>query len=289
MWAIGNPMLSELLFAFLSAIAVYLLAHLYRLRPHSTFATVALTIAAWFVLAASALAKTTGLAVAGAMFVGIAFGFHSWSMKRRIAVLILSALVFAVGLAPWVLKFKEHTGYYGFTDNGFMSVQHGLERFPHFPLGLELEERSPQWHSYGDIWADVRDVAAADPAGALHLLGIKIVCPWYATWTGRFDRYLFVVQFPWFLLFALASARALARWKRIPGSVILLHGYVAALWFAAALVAPILRYLLPGFPFVVIVVLWHAVDAGLLGQNAGELGKSAGECTSDSGKAPSPR
>jgi len=270
MWAMGDPTRSEMLFTLLSSAGVLGLVYLYRLRPSSIFNTVALTIAAWVAFAAVALTKTLGIAVALAMFVGIAFGFHSWSIRRRIAIIFLSASVFAVGIAPWVLEYKDHTGHFGFTSNGLESVRHGLVRYTHFPLGLELKERSVQWRSYDDMWSDIREVAAADRVGAFRLLGIKIVRPWYATWSGRFDRYLLVVQLPWFLLFVLASGRTMWRWKNIPGEVILLHGYVAALWLSAALVAPILRYLSPAFPFVVIIVLWHALDANILGEGTAE-------------------
>ena len=265
MLAMGDPTRSEMLFTVLLTVAAYLLACLYRCRPQSIFNTMALTIAAWSALAAAALTKTSGIAVAGTMFVGVAFGFHSWSIRRRIGVLLLSASVFSVGLAPWVLTYKEHTGHFGFTSNGFTSVQDGFRHYPHFPLGSELRERSVRWQSYEDMWADLREVAATDYIGALRLLGIKTIHPWYATWSRRFDRYLLVTQLPWLLLFVWASGRTLWRWKQIPGEIILLHGYVAALWIAAAFVAPILRYLSPAFPFVVILVFWHALDADLLG------------------------
>lgn len=270
MWAMGDPTRSEMLFTFLSSAGMLALVCLYRRRSSPIFTTVALTIAAWVAFAAAALTKTLGIAVALAMFVGIAFGFHSWSIRRRIAVLLLSASVFAAGLAPWISAYRDHTGHYGFTSNGLESVRHGLVRYPHFPLGLELKERSADWRSYDDMWTDIRELAAADRGGAFRLLGIKTVRPWYATWSGRFDHYLLVVQLPWFLLFVLASGRTMWRWKQIPGEVILLHGYVAALWLTAALVAPILRYLSPAFPFVVIIVLWHALDANLLGEKTGE-------------------
>jgi 4-amino-4-deoxy-L-arabinose transferase-like glycosyltransferase len=277
MWALGDPMGSEMLFTVFVTLAVYLLARLCRLRPPSLFEAAVVAIAGWTALAAATLTKTTGFAVAGAMLIGIVFGFHRWSVGRRIAVVLLGTLVFMAGLAPWVLKYREHTGHYGFTSNGLTSVRDGLRRYSNFPLGSELTKRSVQWQSYEDMWADVCEVSAADPMGALRLLGIKFIHPWYATWSRRLDRFLPVIQLPWFLLFVLASGRALWHWRQIPGEVILLHGGVAALWLSAASVAPIVRYLLPAFPFVVIVVFWHGLNSGLLGANARETQGLPGE------------
>ena len=281
MWALGDPMGSEMLFTVLVTLAVYLLADLCGLRPPSLVKTSALAAFAWTAIAAATLTKTTGFAVAGAVVVGIVFGFHTWSVRRRIGVVLLGTLVFAAILAPWVLEYREHTGHYGFTSNGLTSVRDGLRRYSHFPLGSELTKRSVQWQSYEDMWADVCEVSVADPMGALRLLGIKLIHPWYSTWSRRFDPYLPVVQLPWLLLFVLASGRAVWRWKRIPGEVILLHGGVVALWLSAASVAPIVRYLLPAFPFVVMVVIWHALDHGHVRACAVEHRQLPGEGPSD--------
>jgi 4-amino-4-deoxy-L-arabinose transferase-like glycosyltransferase len=268
MLAMGDPTRSEMLFTVLLTVAAYLLARLYRHWPRSIFATATLTIAAWSALGAAALTKTSGIAAAGAAFVAVAFGFHSWSIRRRVAVLLVGTSVFGVVLAPWVLSYKEHTGNFGFTSNGFASVRDGFRHYPHFPLGLELSKRSEGWQSYADIWADLREVSAADQVGALRLLGIKFFHPWYATWTKRFDPYLLAMQLPWLAIFVWAGGRTVWRWRRIPGEIILLHGQVAALWLTAASVAPLLRYLSPAFPFVVIVVFWHVLDATSPGEEA---------------------
>jgi hypothetical protein len=273
MLAIGDPMGSEMLFTILSVVTMCVLTCLYRLRPASIPINVAITIAAGLTLAALSLTRTAGIAATAAEFICIALGFHLWSIRRRFAVLFSIALVFGVGISPWVLTYKEHTGHYGFTSNGFDSVRDGLNRYPYFPFGLELQERSENWKTLGDIWTDVRDVSTTDPVGSLRLLAIKISHPWFATWSRQLDRYLLVIQLPWLLLFTVASCRTVGRWKQVPGEIILLHGYVAALWITAALVAPILRYLAPAFPFVVIVVLWHALDAGILREGTEKPGE----------------
>jgi 4-amino-4-deoxy-L-arabinose transferase-like glycosyltransferase len=264
MWALGDPISSEILFTVLMIAGVYLLARQYRSRVSSVLGAVALTVAAWSLLAAATLTKTIGIAVALAAFVAVALGFHDWRVSRRVGALALGVTVFALGLAPWIAVYRENTGQYGLSSNGLSSVRDGLRRYPHFPLGSELAKRSDGWQSYGDVWVDLRDLSTADPGGALRLLAIKAVQPWYSTWSRNHDRLLLMVQLPWLLLFLLSSGRTLWRWKRVPGDVILLHGCVAALWLAATLVAPLLRYLLPAFPFVVIGCVWHAIDAHVL-------------------------
>jgi hypothetical protein len=260
LWAIGDPMRSEMLFTVLSTFAVYLLVRLYSVPAAARFMPLVLTFFASCTLVGAALTKTTGLALVGAISIAVASGFRSWSLPRRAGVLLCGALVFIAGLLPWLLTYQQHTGHFGFTSNGFESIRHGLQRYPSFVLGSELRKRSANWHSYRDIWIDIRDLATSDPFGALRLAATKFVQPWYTTWSGRFDRYLMMVQLPWFLLFAATSGRTLWRWHQIPGEVILLHGCVAALWLSAILVAPLYRYLAPGFPFVVLIVLWHAGD-----------------------------
>lgn len=269
MWALGDPMGSDMLFATISTLSVYFLVRLYHLRPSVTGRTVSLTVGGGLLFAAAALTRTIGLAVAGASLVGIALGFRQWSIRRRGAVVLLSVVVIGLGITPWVLQYRKHTGVYGFTSNGLNSVRYGLERFQSFPLGHELKERSVQWTSYGDIWRDVRELSAADPLGAVHLVMKKIVDPWFGTTSRTWDRYLFAIQLPWLVLFVVASGRALWRWNHLPGDVMLLHAYVVALWLTAALVEPLLRYLAPGFPFVVMVVLWHVMDATASGARDG--------------------
>lgn len=271
MWTIGDPMGSEMLFTALSTVAVYLLVRLYRLREVSAFNITSLTAGAWLLFGAAALTRTIGIAVAGAMFVGIAFGFRTWSTRRRSAVLAMSAAVFAAALAPWVWVYKEHTGHFGFTSAGFRSIQYGLERYSSFPLGLALTERSEKWESYSDMWADLRDLSVADPAGALRLIGTKLVDPWWSTTSRKYDRYLLWVQLPWLLLYCWASCRTVRHWRRTPGEVVLLHGFVAALWLTAALIDALLRYLSPAFPFVVLIVAWHLLDANVLGRETAEV------------------
>jgi hypothetical protein len=249
-----------MLFTVLTTLAVYLLIKLYCVAPPARFRTVVLTFFASCAFVGAALTKTTGLAFAGAAFIAVACGFRAWSWQRRAGILLFGALVFLAGLLPWLRTYQVHTGHLGFTSNGFSSMRDGLQRYSSFSLGSELKRRSLQWNSYKDIWTDLRELSASDPFGALRLAVVKLVQPWYATWSGRFDRYIMMMQLPWFLLFIVASGRALWRWRHIPGEVILLHGGVAALWFSAVLVAPLYRYLSPGFPFIVLVVLWHAVD-----------------------------
>ena len=265
MWALGDPMGSEMLFAVLSTVAVCLLVGLYRLRSRSVLVTVALASCAWLFFAAASLTRTMGIAVAGAVLIGIAAGFHDWSVRRRGAVLLLSCVVFAAGLAPWVWEYRQHTGHYGFGSNGFYSVKEGLRRYPDFPAGWALSEQGEGWQSFRDMWPDLRALSVADPLGTLRLLAMKIIDPWRATTSRRFDRYLLAIQLPWLVLFVVTSCRTLLMWRRVPGEVILLHGCVGALWMTSAFVYSLLRYLSPAFPFVVIIVLWHAVDSGVLG------------------------
>jgi 4-amino-4-deoxy-L-arabinose transferase-like glycosyltransferase len=264
MWALGDPTGSEMLFSALLALAVSLLVFLYRLSPSLPLRTVVLTASAWAALAAAALTRTMGIAVAGAILIAILFGFHRWSAKRRLVVALLGTSVFVGGLTPWVLFFKNQTGQFGFTTSGIESTRYGLRRTSHIPLASELAERSTRWRSYEDVWSDATELGTADPVGAARLLATKIVRPWYFTSSGRLDHVIIIIQLPWLVFFAIACARTLRRWRRVPGEVIMLHGCVAALWLTAVTVSPLLRYLLPSFPFVVIVVFWHAVDAGLL-------------------------
>lgn len=279
MWGLGDPMGSDMLFAMLSTAALCLLVYLYRLRYPALSRTVVLVVSAWLLIAAASLTRTIGIAVAAALFLGVAVGFRRWSHRRRVAVLLLGSAVFVVGLSPWLRAYREHTGHYGFTSNGFVSVRQGLARNQGLPLGRELSERSAAWRTYGDMLADVRDLSLADPGGVLRLMASKLVGPWYATTSQRYDRYLLAVQLPGLVLFLAASCRTLWRFKRIPGEVILIHGYVVALWFTAALVEPLLRYLTPGLPFVVMAVLWHVVDAEIVrnpGGHALEMPRSDG-------------
>lgn len=58
----------------------------------------------------------------------------------------------------------------------------------------------------------------------------------------------------------------------MPGDVVVLHGFVAASWAAAAIVDGLLRYRLPGSPFVVLIAVWHALPANLLNAQGVQAG-----------------
>jgi 4-amino-4-deoxy-L-arabinose transferase-like glycosyltransferase len=258
--ALGNPMFSELLFAFMITVAVALVVLLSRFSRGSPYKSVLLALAIGLTLGMASLTKITGLAVGAAIIFAVVVSFHSWSFRRRAGIALCVLVVSSAAQLPWVLYYQDKTGSSGYPSRGPLAIQDGLTQYPSFPAGAELIRRSHWDDSLQDISKVVREVSREYPMGMGRIVAMKLFQAWYATHSGRYDIYLLPLQLPWFLLFVFSCFRTLWRWRRIPPEIIIQHGVVVALWLMSAMVRSNFRYLAPAFPMVVLIVCWQTGD-----------------------------
>jgi hypothetical protein len=222
MLAIGNPSLSEMFYTVLVTATVCVLVVLAESAEGRGWLMAA---AAGTLIGLATLTRTLGLSVFGAALLAVATGFHAWRRVRRIAAAIIITIAFCAVLAPWVSVFHENTGHWGITQ------------------------------------VTPRKSALLSPLGRKRLSATTLVQSWYRTAAGTYDAFLVPLQLPWAAVFVLCSFRALRRWRSVPEPLIVMHGFVGAAWVAGIASYPLLRYLAPTFPLVVLVTAWHALDA----------------------------
>jgi hypothetical protein len=97
----------------------------------------------------------------------------------------------------------------------------------------------------GGLLKGLLEIGREDPAGCLHLLALKLARCWYATDSGRYDRYSLLLQTLYLSVFAAAAVVAWrsggALWFLLV-AVLTLLGYFYAM---SLMVISIVRYMMP--------------------------------------------
>jgi len=259
--ALAYPGGSEILFAVLVTAAALPLVSVHRARKGETRKLAALAVGA--LLGLATMVRTMGLSIAGAVLLSILLASNRWSLRRRLATCGLVLLTWLLFVTPWVAFYTASTGRVGFTSTevGMVGLRLGFQRFESFAPGRLLEERRLGWQDGSDVRRDLIEASRRWPAETMELLTVKLFRAWYAGDSGRFDALVLPMNLPWAVLFLLASARSLWRWRRTPGEVVALEGAAVASWLSAFVTSSLLRYMAPVFPFAVLVIAWHLADA----------------------------
>jgi hypothetical protein len=261
--ALSYPGGSEILFAVLVVAAVLVAQPMLRSPSPKLLGLIGLALAVGSLLGLATLTRTMGLAVGGAVLIAVVVGASELPIARRMLVIGIVATSLSATVLPWVLIYEKNTGHVGISsaEVGMRGLRFGFRRFEDWAPGRALEERRQTWNDLPQATRDIADVGRRWPLQTAGLLTAKAFRAWYAADSGRFDNLVFPINFPWALLFLLASFRALARWKDTPAGIVLLHGVVAACWVSAFVTSSVLRYMAPVFPIAVVAIAWHAVDA----------------------------
>ena len=110
----------------------------------------------------------------------------------------------------------------------------------------------------GDVVDVVAKVTLDDPLGALYLLGTKVARSWYGTDSHKLEDYAIGIQLVYISIFALSLIGIIKKslvHKEILFIVLALNVYY---WSMSVLFEPLVRYLIPGFGLLLILLpgLW---------------------------------
>ena len=110
----------------------------------------------------------------------------------------------------------------------------------------------------GDVVDVVAKVTLDDPLGALYLLGTKVGRSWYGTDSHKLENYAIGIQLVYISMIALSLIGIIKKslvHKEILFIVLALNVYY---WSMSVLFEPLVRYLIPGFGLLLILLpgLW---------------------------------
>ena len=105
-------------------------------------------------------------------------------------------------------------------------------------------------------------ISLEDPLGALYLLGTKVGRSWYGTDSHKLEDYAIGIQLVYISIFALSLIGIIKKslvHKEILFIVLALNVYY---WSMSVLFEPLVRYLIPGFGLLLILLpgLWVSND-----------------------------
>ena len=259
-WPPLIPMLSpggsELLFMVLVNFCIFLLLKVSD-SPVLNAKSILFLLVTGLFLGLAALTKTIGVAIFCAAVIGVLIGWRIWTKPTRMLVVVVLASGFSFAVVPWMKMVQEHTGEFVFTTAANFSISDGLDDFPENKIGQQLIELLEQGKSPGQA---VVHVFKTNPAESVKLFAVKLIRPWYKTFSGKFDAPLMFFNLPVVILFLIAVFRSFVRWNRLIPIIIIMLGTIAACWLSAFVVKSIFRYMAPVIPLVLIVIAWHLND-----------------------------
>lgn len=253
---LSSPQISEMLFAVSTIGALMLLTNGFAVlaKPGSPWKGSALIVSAGVVFGYAALVKTIGVVILAAITVTTPFAYRALSWRLRalgVAAMLGGA---AVAMTPWVLTFAGEIGRPGLTTAGTGSMADGLTPITDSRAASLILESKAEWRGGTDYLRAIGSVFLVEPAGTARLYLGKAASVWYATASGRFDRYLLLIQGPLMLLFVASALLAAVRWRSVAPEVVLGFAVVFAVWAIAIVAHSIFRYLAPVFPLVPLLV-----------------------------------
>lgn len=182
--------------------------------------------------------------------------------KRTVAALAL-VIAFASTILPWEAALYSHThAIVPLSTNGSASIldgltfirRNGLSGVPQAAEKLmrQIQLRSPELQTTGDIARCLAEEAAQNPLGATELFFLKAVRSWFGTDSGRKETAAMVVQLVYLVLaifgFLLMARRLPRRWFELK----LFLAIVAYFWLMALIALSILRYMVPAMAYLLI-------------------------------------
>jgi 4-amino-4-deoxy-L-arabinose transferase-like glycosyltransferase len=195
------------------------------------------------------------------------FGWLSPMQRWLRLVLVLAGMLLV--LMPWEIWLYQQTGRFIFlSSNGPSSIRDGLtfalntngyRNDIHVPdsvqhLMQQLFVRWPEMRTLGGIAVVLGQAFQTDPWAVVQLLLLKAARAWYGTDSGRLEREILIVQVC-YLGLGLCAGVAAWRGNRFSRDAVIYIGLmVLYFWAITTLVLPILRYMLPVFGLVFVLV-----------------------------------
>lgn len=230
----------------------------------------------WLYLGAGLLVGAAMLVRPAAIGLGVVFALLvllfardnlRWPAKVGFAALLLAGNLVLV--VPWQAAVYRQTGeFIPLSSGGDVTIKDGLtyllnlkeyRREVDLPDDLEalmsaLYERRPEMNSMGQLVAVVADEARKDPVAFAKLMGSKVSRSWYGTDSREFEGATLVLQIVYLLLTLWGSVYAVRRGgdlrRMIAGNWLI----AAYFWLMTILVVPLMRYMLPVMPLLLIAL-----------------------------------
>lgn len=262
MLAIGNPILSELLFATIITLSVYLL--LLLLSKIKTFTQILLSAVYGGIMGFAILTKTLGVPIFLFAIIILAFVWKNVSFWRKATSLFVMIISCGLVVLPWILTFYNYTGQIGFTTASLYSFTDGIKPFLYIEAANILYSQRESWTSLSDILLCYFDTLIKYPLSTIHLILVKSVKCWFSTDSGRFETIMIFTNIPFLILFLIGVYKIIRNWTRkrqkahkILPIILIVVGYILGTYLPAAVLSlPIFRYMTPIFPFVVLVIFY---------------------------------
>jgi len=229
-------------------------------RPISVFSGVVLALCAWYVLR------------------------HSIGLVRRTAMVAIVVLANVAVVLPWELKLhSEKGGWPLLADNDGVSflqgMTFGLDKpdLKATPVSADVHQlmeradaREGEIRKVGGLLRFLVSEAVSNPIAFSKLMWLKITRVWFATHSTEGMQTSTILIEGLFMTLAVFGLWILRR--RAPGAVLGLVVFTLYFWAMAALVVPLLRYMVP-----VTVVLTVGVGAAMVwaAERAGWLASSS--------------
>ena len=262
MLAIGNPILSELLFATILTLSIYILLLLFSKTKISS--QILLSAVYGGLLGYAILIKTLGIPIFIFAIIILAFVWKKVSYWHKLTFLFVIIISCGFVISPWLFTFYNYTGQIGFTTASLYSFTDGIKPFTYIEAGEFLYNQRESWSSLSEILLSYFDTLIKYPLSTSYLIIIKSVKCWFGTDSGRFETIMIFTNIPFLILFLIAIykiVRTLIRWGqkslRISPIILIVVGYILGIWLPATVLSlPIFRYMTPIFPFVVLVIFY---------------------------------
>ena len=217
-----------------------------------------------------------------ALALSLIFCIFLWvcSFKRSIKLKLLLILIILSGnllaILPWeYLVYRETNEIIILSTGGLASIKDGLTfavddqegRRQGIKVSKDVEAIMRTVHNKQESLSSKRDILTLlkqlyteDPVAIWKLILLKIKRCWYATNTQRYEGLLLKGQLLYIAVFLLATiASFLSKDKIIIRFTIFCWSIVFYFWLMAALVLPLLRYLVPslGLLFILIPAIFN--------------------------------
>ena len=262
MLAIGNPILSELLFATIITFSIYILLLLFAKKK--TISQILLSVIYGGLFGFAILTKTLGIPIFLFSIIVLAFVWQNVSYWRKIISLIVMIISCGLFVLPWINTFYNYTGQIGFTTASLYSFTDGIKPFSYIEAGTFLYNQRESWSSLSDILLSYFDTLIKYPLSTLYLIIVKSIKCWFGTDSGRFETIMIFTNIPFLILLLIGIIKIIRnlisksqKSVKISPIVLVIVGYILGVWLPAAVLSlPIFRYMTPIFPFVVLVIFY---------------------------------
>lgn len=265
MLAVGNPILSELLFATIITLSIYILFFLFDKK--SRISLILLSIAYGVLFGFATLTKTLGIPIFLFSLILLMFMWENVNYWQRAIYLVVMVIACSLTVLPWIITFYNYTGQIGFTTASLYSFTDGIKPFTHIEAGKFLYNQHESWTSLSDILLSYFDTFIKHPFSTIYLILVKSIKCWYGTDSGRFESIMIFTNIPILILFLISLVRIVKNLLRKTKNqnststlavIFVIAGFVLGVWLPASILSlPIFRYMTPIFPFAILIIFYN--------------------------------